>query len=238
MIYERKHQIGIDEIDRQMRMTNEALITVFQNTACFMSDEIGQGILDVPRTMLTWFVIDWQVEVIHRPEYGDLLNIRTWGRDAYKCFSYRDFEVFVNDSLCVRATSKWVLYDLKSRSYAEVSKELMDLFGIDDSRSVFEQRELEHLDVLENYDDHERIDIRISDLDFNGHVNNVKYLNYLTDYGNAIDYDRFRITYRKEIKPDETVYLCHSKIDHKHHYAIMDEEGRVRTIIETLDNET
>ncbi len=237
MIYERKHQIGLDEVDRRLDMTNDALIRLFQNTACFMSDEIGLGIRDIPVTLLTWFVIDWKVEVIQRPQYGDTMRVKTWGRDVYKCFSYRDFEVFVNDELYVKATSKWVLLDVKNQTYAEVTDELMERFGIDNSRSVFEQRELAHLQVLDHYDNKERIYIRKSDLDFNGHVNNVKYFDYLIDYGKGIDHDCFRITYRKEIREDDKVYLCHSQLGNRHHYAIVDEEGTVKTIMETYDHE-
>lgn len=228
MMFERKHKIGIDEVNKDLLITNRALIVAFQNTSSYQSDSINYGILYIPKTFLTWFVIDWKVEVLKRPKYGEEIIIKTWGRDVSKCFSYRDFEVYVNDKLYVKATSKWILFNLKTKSYENISQELVDLYGNDDSKSVFGERKLDHMHPLDNYDNKVEISIRKSDLDFNGHVNNVKYFDYLTDYANAKEYNRFRITYRKEIKPDEKVYLCYS--DDK--YCIMNQEGTVKTIIE------
>ena len=232
MVFERKHKVGVDEVNRKLLMTNRAIIVSFENTASFQSDSIHYGILDIPQTLLTWFVIDWKVRVIRRPLYGEELTIRTWGRDAARSFSYRDFEIYVNDELCVQATSKWALLNVATRSFESVTQELLQRYGNDDTMSVFAERELEHMMVLDEYDSRTPIVIRKSDLDFNGHVNNVKYFDFLIDYANAPEYDDFRITYRKEIRKEDQVYLCHSRISNRDLYAIIDAEGQVRTIIE------
>ena len=232
MIFERKHKVGVDEVNRKLLMTNRAIIVSFENTASFQSDSIHYGILNIPQTLLTWFVIDWKVRVIRRPLYGEELTIRTWGRDAARSFSYRDFEIYVNDELCVQATSKWALLNVATRSFESVTPELLQRYGNEDSLSTFAERELEHMKVLDEYDSRTPIVIRKSDLDFNGHVNNVKYFDFLIDYANAPEYDDFRITYRKEIRKEDQVYLCHSRISNRDLYAIIDAEGQVRTIIE------
>ncbi len=232
MVFERKHKVGVDEVNRKLLMTNRAIIISFENTASFQSDSIHYGILDIPQTLLTWFVIDWKVRVIRRPLYGEELTIRTWGRYADRSFSYRDFEIYVNDELCVQATSKWALLNVATRSFENVTPELLQRYGNEDSLSTFAERELEHMKVLDEYDSRTPIVIRKSDLDFNGHVNNVKYFDFLIDYANAPEYDDFRITYRKEIRKEDQVYLCHSRISNRDLYAIIDAEGQVRTIIE------
>ncbi len=236
MEFERKHKIGVDEVNKDLLMTNRALIVAFQNIASYHSDSINYGILDIPKTFLTWFVVDWKVEVIKRPKYGDEVVIKTWGRNAIKCFSYRDFELYVNGELYVKATSKWVLFNIKTKKYENISEELLKLYGNDDSKSTFEEKELKHLNPLDTYEKKEKIIIRKSDLDFNGHVNNVKYFDYLTDYADIKEYDNFRITYRKEIKFDDIVYLCQSRSEEKDLYAIIDKENIVKTIIECSED--
>ena len=232
MIFERKHKVGVDEVNRKLLMTNRAIIVSFENTASFQSDSIHYGILDIPQTFLTWFVIDWKVRVIRRPVYGEELTIRTWGRDAARSFSYRDFEIYVNDELCVQATSKWALLNVRTKTFEMVTDELLKRYGNEDGLSTFAERELEHMAVLDEYESRILITIRKSDLDFNGHVNNVKYFDFLIDYANAPEHDCFRITYRKEIRKDDSVFLCHSKLVNKDLYAIIDSEGQVKTIIE------
>lgn len=227
-MFERKHKIGVNEVNKDFLITNRSLIVAFQNTASYHSDSINYGILDIPKTFLTWFVLDWKVEVIKRPKYGDEVVIKTWGRNATKCYSYRDFEVYVNNELYVRATSKWVLFNVKTKTYENISDELLKLYGNDDNKSTFEEKELNHLNPLDSYDKKTKIIIRKSDLDFNGHVNNAKYFDYLTDYADAHEYNNFRITYRKEVKFDDEIYLCQNK----DLYAIIDKENIVKTIIE------
>lgn len=232
MIFERKHKVGVDEVNGKLLMTNRAIIVSFENTASFQSDSIHYGILDIPQTFLTWFVIDWKVRVIRRPLYGDELTIRTWGRDAARSFSYRDFEIYVNGELYVQATSKWALLNVRTRTFETVSEQLLQRYGNEDGLSTFAERELEHMAVLEEYDSKTEITVRKSDLDFNGHVNNVKYFDFLIDYADAPEYSSFRITYRKEIKKKDRVFLCHSSHGDKDLYAITDGEGQVKTIIE------
>ncbi len=237
MIYERTHKPGIDEVNRHLQMTNSALIALLQNTACFHADSIHYGVFDIPRTNLTWFIIDWKAEILKRPHYGEELTVRTWARNVQGHFCYRDFEVYAKEELCVRATSKWALFDARNMTYAEMPEEMLERFGHDEREPVFQEKELEHLSILEDYDEKTEIRIRKTDLDFNRHVNNVKYLDYLIDYGKGKDYDRFRIAYRKQIREEEKVYLCHSLIGNVHHYAIVDEENNIKTIIKAEDNE-
>ena len=232
MIYERTHKVGLDEVNKSLLMTNRAIIVSIENTASYQTDSIGYGILDIPRTDLTWFVIDWKVQVNKRPKYGDKITIKTWNRDTKDCFSYKDFELYVNDKLYVQATSKWILLNTKTKTYENIPDYLLKLCPNEDNLSTFTERKLNHLEVLDNYDNKSRIYIRKSDLDFNNHVNNVKYFDYLIDYNNAIEYNKFRITYRREIKEDEEVYLYHSKIENKDLYAIIDKDNNIKTIIE------
>ena len=231
MKFEKKYTVGIDWADKKLRMTNRAIVTILQNTASFFSDSVGYGIFDIPKTLLLWFVVDWKVEIIKRPQYGDEITVKTWGRDASRSFLYSDFEIYVGDELCVKATSKWVLLSAKTKTFENISKELAKLYEQDEA-PVFGERELAHMNILDQYDEKNKIIIRKSDLDFNNHINNVKYFDYLIDYAGAREFDNFRITYRKEIKENDEVYLCHSEVNEKNYYAILDENGAVKTIIE------
>ena len=175
MIFERKHKIGIDEVNKKFKMTNESMLTAFQNLASFNSDVVGYGVYDVPKTGKTWIVVDWKLRVLRRPRYGEDVMVRTWGRKTQGLISFRDFEIRSDNELCAVATSKWMLIDLVTRKPIEITDDIKDAFGIHNELEVFIDEEFETIKPLDTYDKELKINIRKSDLDFNNHVNNIKY---------------------------------------------------------------
>lgn len=231
MIYKRMHKIGVDEVNKDFLMTNKAIIVSFQNTMSFYADSVHYGILDVSKTKLTWFIIDWKLEVFKRPKYGEEVLIKTWGRDADNSYMYVDFELYANNELYAIGTAKMVLFNLENKSFEIISNDILKIFIDKDNKSVFKERKLEHMIPLDKYENINKVVIRKSDLDFNNHVNNVKYFDYLLECSN-IEYNNVRITYRKEIKENEEIYLYHSRKQNKEYYLIKDSDENIKTIIE------
>jgi len=237
MIFERKHKIGIDEVNRKFKMTNESILTAFQNLASFNSDVVGYGVYDVPKTGKTWIVVDWKLRVLRRPRYGEDVMVRTWGRKTQGLISFRDFEIRSDNELCAVATSKWMLIDLVTRKPIEITDDIIDAFGIHNELEVFIDEEFETIKPLDTYDKELKINIRKSDLDFNNHVNNIKYFDYLNELGFNKNYNDVRISYLKEIKEDEDVSIYMSEVEDTDHYLIKNSNDEIKTIIECKETE-
>ena len=237
MIFERKHKIGIDEVNRKFKMTNESMLTTFQNLASFNSDVVGYGVYDVPKTGKTWIVVDWKLRVLRRPRYGEDVMVRTWGRKTQGLISFRDFEIRSDNELCAVATSKWMLIDLVTRKPIEITNDIIDAFGIHNELEVFIDEEFETIKPLDTYDKELKINIRKSDLDFNNHVNNIKYFDYLNELGFNKNYNDVRISYLKEIKEDEDVSIYMSEVEDTDHYLIKNSNDEIKTIIECKETE-
>lgn len=237
MIFERKHKIGIDEVNKKFKMTNESMLTVFQNLASFNSDVVGYGVYDVPKTGMTWIVVDWKLRVLRRPRYGEDVMVRTWGRKTQGLISFRDFEIRSDNELCAVATSKWMLIDLVTRKPIEITDDIKDAFGIHNELEVFIDEEFETIKPLDTYDKELKINIRKSDLDFNNHVNNIKYFDYLNELGFNKNYNDVRISYLKEIKEDEDVSIYMSEVEDTDHYLIKNSADEIKTIIECKETE-
>lgn len=237
MIFERKHKIGIDEVNKKFKMTNESMLTAFQNLASFNSDVVGYGVYDVPKTGKTWIVVDWKLRVLRRPRYGEDVMVRTWGRKNQGLISFRDFEIRSDNELCAVATSKWMLIDLVTRKPIEITNDIIDAFGIHNELEVFIDEEFETIKPLDTYDKELKINIRKSDLDFNNHVNNIKYFDYLNELGFNKNYNDVRISYLKEIKEDEDVSIYMSEVEDTDHYLIKNSNDEIKTIIECKETE-
>lgn len=237
MIFERKHKIGIDEVNKKFKMTNESMVTLFQNLASFNSDLVGFGVYDLPKTGKTWVVVDWKLRVLRRPRYGEDIMVRTWGRNTKGLVSFRDFEMRSDNELCAVATSKWMLIDLATRKPVEITDDIKNLYGEHKEFEVFIDEEFEKVAPLESYDKEIKINIRKSDLDFNNHVNNIKYFDYINELSENKVYNDVRIAYLKEIKENEDISLYMSEVEDTDHYLIKNSDNEIKTIIECKQTE-
>ena len=115
MIYKKQFEIGLKDIGKNNEITNTALLERLENIAAYHSDSAGYGVNTVEQTKVTWVLLEWKLQVIKRPKYGQNLNVCTWGRCMKKAFTYRDFEIRDKENnLCVIGTSKWVLVDINT----------------------------------------------------------------------------------------------------------------------------
>lgn len=231
MIFKQNFEIKLNDINKNAEIKNKAIFECLENIAARHADSIHHGIKDIPQIGTTWVLLCWQLEVIKRPVYGDTLEAHTWARKANKCFTYRDYEVYVNGELYIRASSKWLLVDLEKGRPKKVDDELFDRYKPETGKSVFGIDEIEKLKELENYEQKIEFPIRKSDIDINGHMHNLNYLDMVTEIldDEELKYECnfVRIDYRKEIKIDDKVEVLKKAQDNNFYFLIKDVESDV-----------
>ena len=237
MIFKQKFEIKLNDINKNQKIKNKALFECLENIAARHADSINHGIKDIPNIGTTWMLLCWQLEVLKRPTYGDTLEIHTWARGANKCFTYRDFEIYVNGEKCVIAASKWLLLDIKRGRPTRVGDEILGRYQPEYGKSVFNIDEIEKLKELENYDEEAKFSVRKSDIDINGHMHNLNYLDIvdeiLTQKEMQEEFDFVRIDYRKEIKIDDKIEILKKVENNKYYFLIKDiDTDLVHAIVE------
>jgi medium-chain acyl-[acyl-carrier-protein] hydrolase len=231
-------EMGIKDVKKDFKSSNKFLLECLENIASKHSDKAGFGINDIPKTKLTWLLLEWKLEVIKRPKYGEKLYIDTWSRYSEKCYSYRDFEIYdENNKKCAMATSKWLLVDIDRGRPIKIEDNVISKYEPEKGKSAFSTTEIGKLQVLENYDLSQKYEVRRSDIDLNGHMHNLNYLdlacNILPEEEIEKEIDNIRITYKKEIKFGEIVNVFYKKQNNKNCILIMSEDGKiVHSIIE------
>ena len=151
MIYEENFKIGLKDIGKNNLIKNKAILEMLENIGAFQSDLVGYGINDIIKNKITWILLEWDLKVIDRPEYGNELKIRTWARNANRFFTYRDFEIYVKDKLVAVATSKWALVDIEKRKIAIITEEIIKAYKMEDKR-VLKIDNLEKIKMPEKFE--------------------------------------------------------------------------------------
>ena len=239
MIFKEKFLIGLKDIEKEGKVKNRALLEYLEDIAAMHSAQVGYGVNDIEKTKLTWILLEWKLQVIKRPKYGQTLNIETWARYTNKCYSYRDFEIYDdNNELCAIATSKWLLIDIGKNRPIKIEEELIQKYNPEYGKSVFNILELEKIKEPEDVTTNFTYKVNRFDIDINKHMHNLNYINLAYEalpeevYENE-EFNVVRISYKKEVKLGDILICKYKKENQKHVIVIKSEDEKtLHAIIE------
>lgn len=240
-IFEHKFEIGFRDVGKSNKITNKGLLGYLEDTAGMHSNLAGYGLNNIEETGLTWILLNWKVQVIKRPLYGESILVKTWARNTVKFYTFRDFEVYNNkNELIAIATTKWVLMDAKTMSLTKISDELMSKYNPENKTVFGDAKEIGKLDFPTEYESMLLYTIQRKDIDINRHVHNATYLDFAYEalpeevYDNAT-LDTFEILYKKETKLGETIKCFYAKENNSHYVVMKTEDEKTVHCIIRLD---
>ena len=127
-----------------------------------------------------WVINQWDVDIIKRPRRNDKITIDTISAGARKFYAYRNFTIYDDEeNVCVKAMSRWLILDKKTKSPVRVPEDLINLYGVDKSLDHI-KKDFKYKKDIEYSTEH-CFTVRRSDIDTNKHANNAKYLNWILE---------------------------------------------------------
>lgn len=152
-----------------------------------------------------WVLSRMAIEIVEYPQNDTTLYVKTWVSDVNKLFTERCFAFLNEEGQNVGyARSTWVAIDLETRRPTNV----LELDGLSNYIDGYEPCPIEgakKLLSLKNQPSLTSYDIKYSDIDINGHLNSMKYIEHFVD---LFDLNIFK---QKEIRRFEINYLAEGK---------------------------
>jgi acyl-ACP thioesterase len=155
--------------------------------------------------------------VERRPACGETVQISTWPREWEKLFALRDYEIRdEKGNAVVRGRGCWLVIDVERRRPLRIQPFLEPLppnRGID----AFPAGP-SGLNAQENPVKKTERSALYSDIDYYGHVNNARYIQWIQDATNPdvlikADQARLDINYLSEVLPGETIEIWTAAIE-------------------------
>lgn len=231
MIYKGKFKLGLKDIGKDNKIKNRSILEFLENIGAYHSDEVGYGVNEIPKTNVSWILLDWQLNVINRPVYGQTIEVHTWGRGMNKFFTFRDYEIYdENNNLCAIATSKWALIDVKTGKLARLTEKIINKYNPEE-KSVFSE-EMGKIEMPKEFIAELEYIVTRKDIDINKHMHNLYYLDLAYEVlpENVYEqrpFNNIRINYKKEIKLGDTVKCYYTKKQNEHIIVIKNKDSDV-----------
>jgi len=209
-------QIQPQYVDFQFRVTMAALGDILLTAAGFNADDNGFGLRRLHELDYAWVLSRLAIEMKQFPEQYEKIEVETWIEEVGRVSTTRNFCIRnEKNEIIGNACSNWVMLDMKTRR----AKDLMTLDGIHEFASgdiglIQKPIKLGSIDG-EGYD---AFKVKYSDIDINGHVNSIRYIQWISDCFSLDCYrkshvKRFEINYVNEMLFNDFVEIIGHEIE-------------------------
>lgn len=188
------------------------ILTRFQEVASDHVDSHSIGIHDLIKKDLMWVVLQTKFEICETGRPGDAVWLKTWFLPPRHKVAQREYQITdLEDHVMVKGTSRWIVMNAATR---QVDSRLDEVLSGQDSclNKNFEKR----MALMRDFEaEGKEVEIIPGEtaIDFNGHVNNARYLEYMCDaLGNEMNCRSIvQIDYHKEMRCGEALRLFTQK---------------------------
>ncbi len=175
-----------------------------------------------------WIIYQWDVDIKDLPNEFDHLRTETYHTYTKKFYAFRNYDVYRDGELIVRAKSKWLMINKDKKIPMRVKDELGVIYdredGYDYIKSEFEIPDAGY-ELLEEYK------IRYADIDMNKHANNARYIEWIEGYiEDTRKIKRIEVIYKKELKLNDEVQIFKHE-DNSNIYFKLISQDVLRTIV-------
>ncbi|MDX1618418.1 MAG: thioesterase [Balneolaceae bacterium] len=178
--YSESFKIRSSEVRTDGKLKVQNLCDLLQETAGNHALELNFDVTQLHEHSRTWMLHRIDIKIEQYPEWRDRVTVRTWPSSGDSLRAYRDFLVLDSaETVLARALSYWLMIDLESRRPVRIPQEVLEMApaGAEHVLPVSKGRP----SPPENSGIEKIFSIRRSDLDVNDHVNNIRYVEWITE---------------------------------------------------------
>lgn len=207
-------QVQLFHSDAEGKASLTALCRFAQESAGYHAERLGFGFMRLAELDIAWVLREQAMRVVRRPALGEVLRVVTWPTRAERILCHRDYRIEdEGGALVALGTSAWFGLDLKTRrplkaaSFFSLRWERMPGPAFTDP--------LPDLETPAGDCPEETRVVRVSDLDALGHMNNLRYLDWIEDHleGSASRQGAVfgvRIRHSREVTVGDAVRIRHA----------------------------
>ena len=186
-----------------------------QEAAYCHAEHLGLGHSHLSSLNMVWVLARMRIEVKRLPKWGDAVKLRTWPSGKDRLFYYRDFEITDDTGeLLMKASTAWFIIDYEKRE--RITPEWWADSHYPIGKKVFESK-LGRLKSCGCKGGEPR-KVNYGDLDQNGHVSNIRYVEWMLNslplgFHQANEIQSLEVNYLSEAVYNHSISICEKRVD-------------------------
>lgn len=210
-IWRETADVRFGSVDCSDRLTLWKIFDFFQEAAISHATALGFGREDMAASGQAWILSRLSIFVERRPAYRETVEISTWPRRGEKLLALRDYMIKDAEGIpVVRGRGGWLVLDIERRRPLR-AQTIMERLPPNEGVDAFPSGPA-GLTSREGLVKTAERTALYSDIDYLGHVNNARYIQWIQD---ALDRDiisnasqiRLDINYLSELLPGEKIEI-------------------------------
>ena len=208
-LYTQNFEITDHYVDCFGRMTPASILLMIQEVAGKHCTALSVDYDTLAKRRMFWAVTRHRVQVSRIPRLGETIRVETWPMPTTRVAYPRSVVAYdAAGNECFRAISLWVLMNLDTRSMILPGKSGISVVG---SLRGLELPSPGSLALMDHTQTRQR-QVCFTDLDRNGHMNNTRYLNWVSDllpsaFHQEHEVKEFTICYHAEAREGQLLDL-------------------------------
>lgn len=196
-------------VDVNGRWQPGSIFRVMQEVSGAHAEGFGLGRQPLMDAGIAWVLTRASLQMDEYPCYGQTVTVKTWPGKGRHAFFPRHYTFEVNGREIGRSTTLYVLMDIEQRKMAHPDRLPGQLPEYDIPAPLPTPGAIPQLAAEPVVRTHQ---VRYTDLDFNGHVNNTRYVDWFADCFDwqehcSMELSEVTVHFLQEIRPGEEVTL-------------------------------
>lgn len=177
-IFTENYKVRSTQINLNNQLGLYGVLGMLQDIAAEHASHLGFGYKDLVKKGFFWALIQQKLKMFYYPKWNEQVTIKTWSLPVQGAYAFREFELFSNDRKIGECASTWITLDIQSRKPIDISETQHIFMPRTDGGLGFRT---ERVTLPESMTLSNKFKVKVSDLDVNSHVNNVKYTQWALD---------------------------------------------------------
>ena len=203
------------DVDYKLEVKLSSLFLFFQEVSALQAEILHIGNDATIDKGLHWVITRFAVDITRMPVDNEVIKVSTYPADNNGLFFYRHYRIYdKNNNVIVKATSVWVVIDAKTHQLKKdpFNGLILPAEHYDDELPLPGKVNVTDMEYIYTRK------VRYSDIDLNTHLNNTRYIEFISDSFPLSFYDEYKIkniliNYNAEFVVDDEIKIYRSTIN-------------------------